>query len=237
MQVRLIIITSSPQMAPVFFSLSINCKILTKSTRTRGSCQQKTPQEVRSGRQSIGQSLKRCRRPHSLYIINSYIPLDPPPHLHKVVMANCARITARDILATNGVVHVVDKVNIIAFVFVINAFFICVAVIITMIIIISSPISTAPDDPASHEQPWSDSQQRLWICQVLKGTQGLGYLWKFLSKIDHQKDISVFDTISIYQQDQNILISFPGLLPLLDDPTGHFTVFAPTDEAIAKLDK
>ena len=57
-------------------------------------------------------------------------------------MANCARITARDILATNGVVHVVDKVNIIAFVFVINAFFICVAVIITMIIIISSPIST-----------------------------------------------------------------------------------------------
>merc|ERR1719206_1127495 len=27
----------------------------------------------------------------------------------KVVMANCARITARDILATNGIVHVVDK--------------------------------------------------------------------------------------------------------------------------------
>ena len=88
-------------------------------------------------------------------------------------MANCARVTARDILATNGIVHVVDKVNIInfafviivfaitvvvifvivvvvilvvnivAFVFVINAFVICVTVIITMIIIISSPISTA----------------------------------------------------------------------------------------------
>ena len=24
---------------------------------------------------------------------------------------------------------------------------------------------------------------------------------------------------------------------MLDDPTGHFTVFAPTDEALAKLDK
>ena len=29
----------------------------------------------------------------------------------QVVMANCARVTARDILATNGVVHVVDKVS------------------------------------------------------------------------------------------------------------------------------
>ena len=57
-------------------------------------------------------------------------------------MANCARITARDVLATNGIVHVVDKVNIIAFVFVINVFVICVDVIsIAMIIIISSPIS------------------------------------------------------------------------------------------------
>ena len=89
-------------------------------------------------------------------------------------MANCARITARDILATNGIVHVVDKVNITGSVFVIIFFVICVAVIIAMIIILSSPFSTPrPDDPASNEQPWSDSQQRFWICQVLKGTQGL----------------------------------------------------------------
>ena len=46
-------------------------------------------------------------------------PHYPSPHLHKVVMANCARITARDVLATNGIVHVVDKVNITGSVFVI----------------------------------------------------------------------------------------------------------------------
>ena len=28
-----------------------------------------------------------------------------------------------------------------------------------------------------------------------------------------------------------------GLLPLLEDPTGHFTVFAPTDQAVKKLDR
>ena len=29
----------------------------------------------------------------------------------KVVMANCARVTSRDHYATNGIVHIVDKVN------------------------------------------------------------------------------------------------------------------------------
>ena len=59
-------------------------------------------------------------------------------------MANCARITARDILATNGIVHVVDKVNITGSVFVIIFFVICVAVIIAMIIIFIFTILNPP---------------------------------------------------------------------------------------------
>ena len=39
-------------------------------------------------------------------------------------MANCARITARDILATNGIVHVVDKVTVFIFVVVISVIFV-----------------------------------------------------------------------------------------------------------------
>jgi len=84
----------------------------------------------------------------------------------KVVMANCARITARDILATNGIVHVVDKMI----------------------------------------QPATNS-----LGQILNNDFGFAKFSKALKA--------------------------SGLLPLLDDPTGHFTVFAPTDEAIAKLDK
>ena len=49
-------------------------------------------------------------------------------------MANCARITARDILATNGIVHVVDKVNIVNFVFVIIVF--GIAVVVTFVIVV-----------------------------------------------------------------------------------------------------
>ena len=45
-------------------------------------------------------------------------------------MANCARITARDILATNGIVHVVDKVTVFIFDAVIIVFVILVVVII-----------------------------------------------------------------------------------------------------------
>jgi transforming growth factor-beta-induced protein len=84
----------------------------------------------------------------------------------KVVMANCARITAKDILATNGVVHVVDKMI----------------------------------------QPARNS-----LGQILTDDFGFAKFSKALKA--------------------------NGLLPLLDDPTGHFTVFAPTDEALGKLDK
>jgi len=87
-------------------------------------------------------------------------------HPEKVVMANCARITAKDILATNGVVHVVDKMI----------------------------------------QPATNS-----LGQIL--TDDFGFA-KF-----------------------SAALKASGLLPMLDDPTGHFTVFAPTDEALAKLDK
>merc|ERR1712013_160946 len=75
-------------------------------------------------------------------------------------------ITARDILATNGIVHVVDKMI----------------------------------------QPATNS-----LGQILNNDFGFAKFSKALKA--------------------------SGLLPLLDDPTGHFTVFAPTDEAIAKLDK
>jgi len=87
-------------------------------------------------------------------------------HPEKVVMANCARITAKDILATNGVVHVVDKMI----------------------------------------QPATNS-----LGQIL--TDDFGFA-KFSDALKAS-----------------------GLLPMLDDPTGHFTVFAPTDEALTKLDK
>merc|ERR1711974_309291 len=87
-------------------------------------------------------------------------------HPEKVVMANCARITAKDILATNGVVHVVDKMI----------------------------------------QPATNS-----LGQIL--TNDFGFA-KFSDALKAS-----------------------GLLSMLDDPSGHFTVFAPTDEALAKLDK
>jgi len=84
----------------------------------------------------------------------------------KVVMANCARIIAKDILATNGIVHVVDKMI----------------------------------------QPATNS-----LGQIL--TEDFGF-----AKLSTALKVS-------------------GLLPMLDDPTGHFTVFAPTDEAFAKIDQ
>merc|ERR1719412_3107451 len=84
----------------------------------------------------------------------------------KVVMTNCARIIAKDILATNGIVHVVDKMI----------------------------------------QPATNS-----LGQIL--TEDFGF-----AKLSTALKVS-------------------GLLPMLDDPTGHFTVFAPTDEAFAKIDQ
>jgi len=81
-------------------------------------------------------------------------------------MANCARVTARDILATNGVVHMVDKMI----------------------------------QPASHT-----------LGQILSSDLGF--------------------------RDFSKALKAAGLLPMLEDPSGHFTVFAPTDEAMKKLNR